>query len=117
IITLLLISSKVGYAQELIIGQILNEKTYQPVNKVYIEIEGSNSKTYSNRAGYFQIQADSGKVLHFKCLGYLDGKLKVPEEKRFKVLLTPSRLDTAEYIGGNGAFLQNMGRFLKYPSD
>ena len=117
LVILCLVSSEVSYSQDCIIGRVLDERTYEPVNKVFIEIEGSETKTYSNYAGYFQIEADAGTFLSFKCPGYFEGRIEIPEEKRFQVLLSPSRLDTAEYIGGNARFLQNMGKNLKYPSN
>lgn len=115
LLTILGLFSLNSYAQNQIIGQIVDSKTNKPVDSVAVFVHEKDIRTTSNSLGYFSLSADSSDILILKKPFYETSIVEVPNSSAFKIMLQ-KRIET-EYIGGWEEFRKLIALNIRYPSE
>lgn len=100
-VTLVIISvmvASLALAQERkIVGRVVDEETDKPIGNVNIIIRGTETGTFTNVLGFFEITvADTTRTLFASHISYVASSINIPKEDRFKFALRKqlTRLET-----------------------
>ena len=92
LIFILIIFSKLFYAQEKVVGVIENDADSKPISNVHVINLNSVVGTISNKEGVFEIDANVNDTLFFSYLGFKSIKVRVTNDlirfKNTKIKLT-----------------------------
>jgi len=86
ILTLLLISQSI-FAQSLNVKGKVSDATNEPLIGVTIVLEGTSQGTVSDFDGNFELKANTGDILVFSYIGYLEKKVTVANEAFLDIIL------------------------------
>jgi hypothetical protein len=81
------------YAQQKIVGRVLDSETNKPVRDAMIKIEGTSIGTLTNISGFFELTIDTTSRLIVEHPGYVSGNVKVTSLKNIMIRLTKRPID------------------------
>ena len=91
----------IGLAQNSVSGNVVDEKTKQPIPGVTILIKDSTKGTTTDFDGNYSIDASPADILVVSYLGYLTQEIKINDKLTFSILLKEdtSELDEVIVVG------------------
>lgn len=78
-----------AYSQQVITAKILDGGDNSAVSDAVITLQGDTARFYSNKLGFFQLNADTTDFLIISHDRYETGKIKVPARSSFAIQLNP----------------------------
>lgn len=103
--------SLVGFSQTTYIGRVCDKETKQPLRNVSIRMD--LSVTYTNAAGFFQVVADTTKVLIAEMEGYEKVLYPLSEVDRFLFYIRRIESESDQLMAKS--FYTFFGENIKYP--
>ncbi|MCE2893020.1 MAG: energy transducer TonB [Flammeovirgaceae bacterium] len=100
-----------GFSQHVYVGRVCDKETKQPLRNVLIRLD--SSVTYTNAAGFFQVVADTTKVLVAEMEGYEKVLYPLSDVDRF--LFYIRRLESESDHLMAKSFYTFFGENIKYP--
>ncbi|MFN7791037.1 MAG: hypothetical protein ACK5NM_00660, partial [Cyclobacteriaceae bacterium] len=99
-----------GFSQHVYVGRVCDKETKQPLRNVLIRLD--SSVTYTNAAGFFQVVADTTKVLVAEMEGYEKVLYPLSDVDRF--LFYIRRLESESDHLMAKSFYTFFGEYIKY---
>ncbi|WP_290795182.1 SusC/RagA family TonB-linked outer membrane protein [Flavihumibacter sp. UBA7668] len=78
-------------------GKILDENG-QPLSNVSVRIKNSNSGTYTNNQGQFEIEATDNNILEISYIGYITQEIRVQGSNDLAIRLVPGDKNLEEVV-------------------
>ncbi|RED93038.1 energy transducer TonB [Marinoscillum furvescens] len=107
-----LYTSQFVFAQETLLGRILDGKSRKPLEGVTVAT--ADTTVTSNNLGFFQIPVKPGAQLSIQKPGFVNAQYKVAEQLNILVVLQP-QLEQPEYRSGEEAFYKHLAEGINYP--
>ncbi|MEO9966798.1 MAG: TonB family protein [Reichenbachiella sp.] len=112
----LLAITKLGQAQDLLLGRVLDSENKKPIADVLVRVLESGDTIVSNSLGYFQFKADSGNHLVFSKEEYFESNLLMIEQKNILLTLQKSTQEVPIYYSGMTQFYKHLAKSIRYPN-
>jgi TonB-linked SusC/RagA family outer membrane protein len=81
----------------LIKGKITDENS-QPLSNVSVRIKNSNSGTYTNNQGQFEIEATDNTILEISYIGYISQEIRIQGTNELEIRLIPGDKNLEEVV-------------------